>query len=400
MKADHWQGYEIRPLDSVFFRGGEPFARGDTPFLKSLFPPSPQLLQGLVRSTVLQQTCADLKQFGQGCARCAEVKTCQTPMQIGEWKTDGRHLVLESGTMRLRGPFLTWNGRPIFPLPVDCLATASHVERMDTRSWSPSTVRGSREKWQTDLAATLDPVFRGGEQGDTYPGYMTWEGLQNYLLGEARFAWGRDVLTSDDVFTTEGKTGIALDDHRLTEEGMIYTVEMVRLRPEVSFYFEARDVSLASQVTTWGGEGRLVHLQQCEGNQFHVFSELKDRMRERILESGGFRLLLLQPLHMAEVTEWERELELQTGYPFECRGMRTVQPLSLGGWDLVKRRPKSMQTYLPAGSVLYFSWSNKNSKIEAALRNLVDAYMPGTLASGQDAENGFGQTVIGAWKHE
>jgi CRISPR/Cas system CMR-associated protein Cmr3 (group 5 of RAMP superfamily) len=58
-------GYAIvaRPIDTLFFRDGAPFNAGETGFIKSIFPPTPQTGYGFSRAALLNAFCKRMVEY-------------------------------------------------------------------------------------------------------------------------------------------------------------------------------------------------------------------------------------------------------------------------------------------------------------------------------------------------
>src|SRR5918992_4003818 len=107
----------IEPSDVWLFRDGRPFAPGERGRAVSFFPPTPQTLQGTIRSTRLAQSGEpfDYRKWSSGLK--AEIGEPPRRDPQGNYEPDN------FGALHLRGPLVAKrNGdgaQRFFPLPED-----------------------------------------------------------------------------------------------------------------------------------------------------------------------------------------------------------------------------------------------------------------------------------------
>ncbi|HXH40882.1 MAG TPA: type III-B CRISPR module-associated Cmr3 family protein, partial [Thermoanaerobaculia bacterium] len=77
-----WQGYRLVPEDVLFFRDGKPSSIGDDHYLRSIFPPYPSTLYGLVRTQRLLEEGCDLSAVSEGWWKSL---SDDLRGQVGEW---------------------------------------------------------------------------------------------------------------------------------------------------------------------------------------------------------------------------------------------------------------------------------------------------------------------------
>jgi CRISPR-associated protein Cmr3 len=105
----------IEANDVLMFRDSKPFAAGQSFVARSMFPPNPQVMTGVIRSAVVDAAGVSFPDFLQG-------KTPQIYDKIGNPQEEKPTL----GNLKLRGPFVCKmsQNKPIellFPLPQDVL---------------------------------------------------------------------------------------------------------------------------------------------------------------------------------------------------------------------------------------------------------------------------------------
>ncbi len=110
----------IEPSDVLLFRDGRPFSAGEGHRARSLFPPTPNTMQGVIRSKVLAERCGRYQSYREGCAQCPEQQTCTIPEEIGRPDQQGRG---NYGAMQIKGPLIAQREASSldvhFPVPAD-----------------------------------------------------------------------------------------------------------------------------------------------------------------------------------------------------------------------------------------------------------------------------------------
>ena len=160
--------WRLRPLDTLFFRGPLPFTAGESVFLHSEFPPSPQTIQGMVRTALLEAHGIDFDRFAlddftaPACSLCTDSAVCQVPGIVGRPGSD-------LGTLDLRGPYLIHHDTRLYPTPGDLRWQHGRIARS-----APGPAI------QCDAGSVRLPEV----QGDTVSEWITESGLITYLEGE------------------------------------------------------------------------------------------------------------------------------------------------------------------------------------------------------------------------
>jgi CRISPR-associated protein Cmr3 len=345
-----WRAFSLYPDDVLFFRDGRPSTRGADHYLRSLFPPSPSTLYGAVRTRRLMDEGIELEGLN---AHTWKDRLGGLAKELGDWGG--------FGSLRLRGPWLVWNGEPLLPAPHDL-----GIE-VDT----PEDAK-AREIPRVARAVRYIPVAFDGNVIGSHPlaGLQPhdWEGLPGtepppalgWFLRPAGFAaWSRGGMPKPEDFVhwktlwvDESRTGVGLETKgRLAAKGQLYTFGFIRLRPGVALGFEASGTELKpGGRLRLGGEGRTVALEKG--------SALPEPPLQ-LPVSGRLTLSFATPA-LSEAGAYppgfsEGRLSSQLGektcslVAAAVRGFTT-----LGGWDLAKGQAKPLRRAIPAGSVFLF----------------------------------------------
>lgn len=379
----------LRPNDLLFFRGPEPFTAGETGYLSSEFPPSPQVMQGALRTALLEANGASLAEYGRGQARDERARVLHAAVgPAGQQEEMG---------IEMEGPYLSLAGRAYAPAPLDML-------ELDGRL---TALRPAAGPSASDLGSVRLPVpAEGGESVDGR--WLPLDALARWLRGEEVDAAELvDPLAPPGPAPAHGrvlrepKVGLARSGTMTARQGLLYTIEPLRLGEELSLLLRVSGVPdelrLPSTMTL-GGEGRFVTVEPGAappGPDAH-----RAELARSIDRTGRFRLALLQPacfergwlpdgLSEGEdggVSLWRGQL---AGVPCTLVSACVEKPRRVGGWDIHRREPKPLRRCAPAGSVYFFETRAAGGDILAALdgRRL-----------GRWGRIGFGQCVVGGWE--
>lgn len=304
----------IQALDVWMFRDGKPFDSGVGHQANSLFPPTGFTVQGMLRSLAIDRSGIDWDDY----ALNADPRLT---VQIGD--PNAINPKDQLGNFWMRGPYLAHcedhELKRYFPLPVDVVQRERQLH-----------VLGDRSDIKLD---------------DEIPDPPLW-------LEEAKFTTlykngnqfsPNECLREDELFVREQRFGNAIDMATRTvraDEGMLYSANFIRPCNRVGLLVEIPDSEpwtrifpeiKTVQIFKFGSEGRSAHIERVEPS--------KDRITYNA--QGESKLVLITPAYFIQ------------GVP-NSNGITphaVSRSLAFGGWDLVKRRPRPIRRYLPAGSV-------------------------------------------------
>jgi len=367
----------IEPSDVWLFRDGRPFAPSERGRAVSLFPPTPQTMQGVIRSLRLAQS-------GE-------------PFDYRKWSEALKAEIGQPdnyGAVKLRGPLVAKrDGNSVqrfFPLPADLTKLQSgwhilspHADKMMT-NWPGGA----------DLQPLLPPE---GSEPCKFDG-KAWLDESVFVAYLSETAPTDDtVLNESSLFVHEPRFGVQIDSHpKRPTEGMLYQIEFVRLQKHVGLLVEVEGVTLLrSGLLQLGGEaraGRYVSVD-CDWT-------LAQEQREQYIQQMNdgktrFKLYLATPALFAK--GWLPDaIEAKTlqgnwrGIDMKLVSVAIGKAQSIGGRDIARgdvQRP--MRRVVPAGSVYLF-------ETEATVDQIMKEF-DGQCVSDVGAEIGFGLTYIGGW---
>ncbi len=353
----------LEPVDVWLFRDGKPFDAGSDHRARSLFPPSPHVMQGVIRSHHLVVKGVDLRDRQAIAAAVGTVK-------------DFRGL-------RLRGPFIAKkegrNGEIVryFPVPADVIPDEK------TGGYRPLRPRPQQDTPSvlTSAPAALPMLLWPPE--DTRPTkkefgqWMSETELQKCLEGQPA-----EAIPSSRLFVHENRFGIGLNEVTwTTEEGALYEVDFIRPCKGVGLWVQVEGYDGWPQAGTLriGGEGRGAHFSQIVPPLTSLQSQLPDPLPSR------FKVYFASPAFFED--GWKP----RDGWGQFFAGEVTLQAVALnryeiiGGYDWAANQQKPARRYVPAGSVYYFAADG-------------GAQLKQDVITENGAEIGFGQVIITEWK--
>ncbi len=381
----------IQPTDVLVFRDGRPFDAGSDHLATGPFPPPPTTLYGALRSALLAAHGADFRadDFGVG-DRVTGVTGTRT--ELGSLAITAFALARRAGNGRVER---------LYPAPLDLLTRKT---KQDEAGGDPPHVLLLPQEppagVRTNLPEGLRLLHRPHRTGTFYGGtgaLLTETGLSRVLAGTAPEA--ADLVAPEQVFRREPRTQVSLrgaSDERFTgtaQEGKLFTVEFVRMREHAGFAVsvEASGLLGSAGLLRLGGESRPARFEAVD-----LPGPDAAALRAKAAETGRVKILLTTPAPFRD--GWRPD-----GISDDLRGalggvaVRLVaaavgRPLTLGGWDLVHRRPKRARPAAPAGSV-YFLELDRPADAPA----LFDALDGRSLCTDDEALQGLGLARLGIW---
>ncbi|GMU86208.1 MAG: hypothetical protein AMXMBFR48_14500 [Ignavibacteriales bacterium] len=360
--------YLLKPSDVLSFRDGKPFGSAEEHNIILDFPPSPATFYGALRSSVLAVGVDHLDGLG---AMTDELKTI-----IG---APGKPGALEIKSLLFHHQEKGF----LFPAPTDLVKkkkTAPEQKTVLHRMILKELPGDAQFNFPEGITKILEPendIFVEGVDG-----YLTLPGLTKYLTGDVPA--DEELLGTGDVYVTENRVGIGRSNAtRTVKPGALFTIEFARLQNKISFYAELSHKPGTKSIKL-GGEGRTCSVEPIESRMELHFNEMR--------APNGIKVIIVTPL--CSEKGWypddlmQKKLEEATGTTLQLKAAAIKRHRSIGGWDIVLNRPKTMRRYIPEGSVFYFS-SEKQLSIKPRLFNL--------SSSEDEKKQGFGLTLLGGF---
>jgi CRISPR-associated protein Cmr3 len=346
----------INPLDNFFFRDSKPFSAFENKWADGIFPPSPSVLYGALRAAYVSHKNINLDEI--------EEKTAN---------------------FRITSIYYKLGGDSCIPVPLDLVEMKeknNEQKNKETRNKTYSVLKLERKSIPNTLISNLAPNCKGLLSRDN--DNLEVKTLDDGMIIETEFETyleqgahdGLMIKKLSDYLEEEPKIGIGMDATTYTtEESKLYRVNMKRAKKLFIFVsITGVDDFPEEGLIKLGGEGKVAHFQKNEPN-FEINIQLS---------SNKFKLYLATPAIFKQ--GWCPDLskkDIEATLITACIG----KPLSIGGFDMLKKEPKPTYKAVPAGSVYYYE---TNEKPEDVLKKLQS-----TSISDIYPEQGFGIAYVG-----
>ena len=372
------QVIKIKPFDTLYFRTGRPFTMGSETWADIMFPPSPSTFYGAIRSFLIFQR-GGLKEF--------EEKGYEDIGKIIKDKNGER--IVKKGTLRISGLFL-YKSELLFPSPLDLV---EKDKKEKDKKLIPLTLINRPKIFISDYPLKKVLIYKPKEKAEEPSGWLTSINFKDYLKNRKKEF---NFLKHNELYLQEPKIGIAREPETLTsKEGHLYRIPMIRLNKKVSFVLEIDDLSdkypfPEEGIFQLGGEGRGVRYEIVEKSILNSLKNLEFKF-----ENNLFKIYLATPAIFENgwFPKW-----IKDDYSGEYKGLRIKliacaigRPLFIGGWDMAKNSPKSMQKAVPPGSVYYFE------VVEGSIEKIKENFHFKNI-SDVSPEEGFGLSIVGEVK--
>jgi CRISPR-associated protein Cmr3 len=404
-QANHKQVF-IEPSDVLLFRDGRPFSAGDGHRARSIFPPTPNTMQGVIRSKVLSDRCGRYETYKNGCNDCEKQSNCTIPDEIGRPAQNGRG---SYGNLKIRGAIVAKYEKlkvtSYFSVPADVVEVK---EKSEQRDRSKSRLRFLQPLSQKiygdndlsdDLQSKLLPLWTS----ETIPvegvqGYWNQEELQKYLLQDYQSL--SQYTKTDELYIRESRYGIEINNALQTvSEGQLYQTEFIRAKENIGLYVEVDGVSdLGGNLIAIGGENRAAQCHHLDLQKKIDWEKFTQDLKEQLQKADGFKIYFATPtiFDAGWLPNWVSKNDLSGAYhgiQVQLVAASIPRYQTIGGWDVAYNRPKPTNRAIPAGSVYYFTSNAKPSEITK------DFHWQNIADEKSDAQIGFGLALVGAWNY-
>lgn len=362
----------IEPTEPLLFRTGRPFTAGEYNFAESIFPPTPETMQGAIRAAIAVQ-------WGQAQQppRSNLNDLFQEPELvnlIGDRQKYGRFRM--TGLTPGRRDTVTGKVEPLFPMPAHIIRT--HLKDAQGRKFTqllrliprkPEQGTGTNLPAETSFLLTPEMLPEGcttDGKSEALAGWLTYQSLQTILQGDLPPDNEEHLLRHEQVFVKEARMGIGMNnDTKTTKEGFLYQIQMVRMLPHYGFI---ADIAFGDKANgerpvpvdesqegvlpgkqflgegwlTLGGERRVAHFEVLEEQEF-----IKQR-------KTGNLVYFATPAYFED--GWlARKADLFPAHPITA-AINRYHPI--GGWYLNTHDAggeiKTTRRCIPAGSIYFF----------------------------------------------
>jgi CRISPR-associated protein Cmr3 len=363
----------LEAVDVWLFRDGRPFDAFADHRARSLFPPYPSVMQGVIRSHHLVTRGVDLHD---------QQKIAEAVGTAGDYRD-----------LLLRGPFLARRDaggsiQRLLSVPANALPVGGDGSSAGYRSLRPrKRPAGLTTSADQNVPMLLLPPDQQEPSKERAGDWISEENVREFLTAKPQEVFG--ALSSATLYQPETRLGIGRDDaKRVTKEMALYEAEFIRPQKDVGLLVEVEGYDGWSQtgVLRIGGEGRAAIFEQVNGNiklwrEQHPMPDPLPR---------NFVVYFATPTHFdggwrPGSNNWGAFFEGHV----ELQAAAFGRYQSLGGFDWATNRHKTARRFVPSGAV-YFFYSDGTARLKVDLPNrAITHYGP---------EIGFGQVIILPWK--
>lgn len=361
---------EIHALDTLFFRDGKPFERGEESVANGSFPPLPSVIYGALRTAFLGES-----------------------FEKQDFAFD--NFVTESAMLEIKQFFLKINQELFVPVPLDLIGYEKD-EDGDRKTKADLIVQLiPKPAASSSLSAFVlktSKTIKAKELSGKF--LLKFPSLKSYLEG-TNTSFTPTALN----LTFEPKLGIGRNNFsRTTEDGLLYRVNMQRLESKLDFQkktlhntfslvvgFDKIELINKKGFFKLGGEGKVIN--------YESYSKEND-IPCITLKENRFKIYLATPaiFNNGSVPDFIQKGFFEKGETkINVRLLTSAigKPIMVGGFDMDKRMPKAMYKAVPAGSVYYLETDSTENA------NLLAQFLHQTSISEIRKNEGFGICYIG-----
>ncbi|MDI6700689.1 MAG: type III-B CRISPR module-associated protein Cmr3 [bacterium] len=367
---------KIKAKDVLFFRDGKSFTKTTNYSADSFFPPLPSTVYGALRTAYISQN-GNLKLFEEGKMK----------------ETIGTSDNKEKGCFNIKGIYLEFDNKILFPAPFDLLV---EKEEKGNKAFKMKLIDNniiSSISFSNILVPTNEKKSVFKNVSNRYIDYLS---LKDYLNNK-----NDKIFLYDKIFLKEPKIGIQLDFQKgTTKKHYIYSYEF--LRPAIKFEDKILETSIIVDENNiefkkgfylkLGGEQRVCFAEKLENTSF--IPKLESFSIELIKKTKLFKLYLATPAIFQNgyvpFVKSDKENIYEVDKSIKLKLLTFVTPRSkiYSGWDIKKKKPKKTINLIMQGTVYYFEIidGDVNEIIEKLHYQNISDYFK---------EEGFGLSFIG-----
>ncbi len=399
--------WQFTPLDTWFFRESRPMESVGSSLLNSVFPPSPRTMSGAIRTLLGEHHNVNWETY-------TEEKVFEVlHRQIGD--------AYSMGDMRIRGPWVTryivddkksevasssegGSWQRLYPAPANLLYQhvndkLQRVIRLEVGE--PLDCDLGKKVRMPTIPKMFEKVENIKPRNDVW---ISKETLEAFLSGKDILA--DSLVFSSALYDSEDRLGIARDyQSRTARKSMLYQTSHLRLNRQVGLEVDVLGVKIDQPekgLVRLGGEGRMASFAIAESLDTDICIP---RINEK---TNGLTITLLTPMGLSGQVDRSSPLP---GFQKASENGQTVwkgvvenQKMTLhsaamgkaireGGWNLAKRKPRSVKSLTPAGSTFYLTVDSGD------LKGAMDAVHLKQLGQDDmDMALGRGLMVAGLWQ--
>lgn len=375
----------LEPTEPLLFRTGRPFEAGESTFASSLFPPTPETLQGAIRAALAAHwdTTKSIEEVFLDKGLTSLIG--RRGGGYGRFRVSGIAIGRRKDTSVER----------IFKAPAH-LITIEEKENKERMLLKPKKVSEMKVKSSdlTDAGYFLFPMEEREGKREPFDYWLTESGLERVLRYDLQLSHD-EIVRTEEMYQRESRLGIAMDNSRkTTQDGFLYQTQVVRMQPGYGFVVDIRlrnpkpQDDIPYQESLLDDEQTRSALHFLPDNGWVMLGGDRRTARFEVIASstGG-----LEQKKQGNLLYLATPASYDAGWLPSRLAVRPITAAidryeSVGGWELNPENGggsnKIMRRCVPAGSVYFF---NEN----------VDVTQPLT---DEGMEIGYGITYTGEWQ--
>lgn len=363
--------WHFQALDTLFFRESRPMESIGGAQLQSVFPPPARTIIGTIRCIMGEAYGVNWKEYET---------QADHPLKAIMGSADSL------SPLSFKGVFLLNKDKRLFPVPLALLKGDTGFTRLE-----PSEKFTECDLGLVRLPQKKDASILGVKSLEN--AWMDEQGLLAFLNGGVPLN-SKNIISSKDLFDSEERIGIGRDSIKgIVKEGLLYATQHVRPKEDIGIGIVINGLELSKLpnlpekgISLLGAEGRMASW-----------------VREKVsllptVEIKGKNIVLVLLSHAKFQKGWLPDgfQKIENGtFEGEIAGVKLRlisavigKPVREGGWDLVKKMPRAMDSFVPAGSC-YFC--------EVDDADVANISQFNGMQIGQDKEYGRGEIIVGNW---
>jgi CRISPR-associated protein Cmr3 len=258
---------------------------------------------------------------------------------------------------------------------------------------------------ECDLGHVRLPEFPKDKKGykNLEQSWIGNQGMQALLKG-TKLPDKEQIFSVNQLMKPEARLGIARNNETGSAiEGMLYQTQHIRLMDDVKIELDLHDLDdtlqknlKQTEIVRLGGEGRTAALtigQECEKMPFirtntAPLSKIIIHFISHAYFNGKMFPSTFTEQQVGEQTVWQGALN---GIELRIEAAVIGKVHREGGWDMKKHQPRSVKSYIPAGSAWFCSVVDDSLSGADVVQALHEQCI------GLEQQWGRGQILIGKW---
>ncbi|SHK23416.1 type III-B CRISPR module-associated protein Cmr3 [Paramaledivibacter caminithermalis] len=368
----------LKPYDSLFFRDGKPFEKGTSRWLSGMNIPYPSTIYGAIFSHIIRQNPKVSDEVD---------KMRQEFEKLKGKKQDKLAEALESklmGYLKIKNIYLYDKNRNAAYIPAPLDIFINEEGRIKYGEFI-------KEKYRCNNEIELEYLMKNPKDYDRADNYYMniLDFVRYYAKGKRRNGL---LISENDIFEKSYKVGIELNETRTSEEGHLYRIDTSEFIDKgFRFLIEYeidKDIKLTSGYIRLGGEGKLAELEVID-EEIYDIKMLNKYYENTNLENNYVKLVLTTESIFKETAFFPKLKNI------DVVGIVNDKPLHIGGYDMLRKRPKPMMKANKRGCIYILEFKNAKCK---SLKDIKEEIEKAVDFGKGNSYRGFNRFILSIFK--